>query len=90
MFEHLDDLSAMGVNCMELLPTEDSPQTLNWGYGTRFFFAPDYDVGHGIVGGRRVLVAGLGQERRAPAPSWKVVTGKCRRLLFYTALRNFA
>jgi 1,4-alpha-glucan branching enzyme len=45
IFEHLDDLASMGVNCIELLPVEDSPQTLNWGYGTRFFFAPDYDVG---------------------------------------------
>ena len=45
IFEHLDDLAGMGVNCIELLPIEDSPQTLNWGYGTRFFFAPDYDVG---------------------------------------------
>jgi len=45
IFEHLSDLAAMGVNCIELLPIEDSPQTLNWGYGTRFFFAPDYDVG---------------------------------------------
>src|SRR5262249_31206370 len=24
---------------------QDSPDTLNWGYGTRFFFAPDYDMG---------------------------------------------
>jgi 1,4-alpha-glucan branching enzyme len=45
IFEHLGDLAAMGVNCIELLPIEDSPQTLNWGYGTRFFFVPDYDVG---------------------------------------------
>ncbi len=45
IFEHLDDLVEMGINCIELLPVEDSPQTLNWGYGTRFFFAPDYDVG---------------------------------------------
>lgn len=44
IFEHLDDLIAMGINCIELLPIEDSPQTLNWGYGTRFFFVPDYDV----------------------------------------------
>ena len=45
LFEHLDDLVAMGINCIELLPIEDTPQTLNWGYGTRFFFAPDYDIG---------------------------------------------
>jgi 1,4-alpha-glucan branching enzyme len=45
IFEHLDDLAAMGINCIELLPVEDSPQTLNWGYGTRFYFAPDYDIG---------------------------------------------
>lgn len=48
IFEHLDDLASMGVNCVELLPVEDSPQTLNWGYGTRFFFAPDYDVGNPV------------------------------------------
>jgi 1,4-alpha-glucan branching enzyme len=48
IFEHLNDLSTMGVNCIELLPIEDSPQTLNWGYGTRFFFAPDYDVGNPV------------------------------------------
>jgi len=48
IFEHLDDLAGMGVNCIELLPIEDSPQTLNWGYGTRFFFAPDYDVGQPV------------------------------------------
>lgn len=46
IFEHLNDLASSGVNCIELLPVEDSPQTLNWGYGTRFFFAPDYDVGN--------------------------------------------
>jgi 1,4-alpha-glucan branching enzyme len=45
IFEHLDTLAGMGINCIELLPVEDSPQTLNWGYGTRFFFAPDYDIG---------------------------------------------
>src|SRR5271167_2863688 len=48
IFEHLNDLAAAGVNCIELLPVEDSPQTLNWGYGTRFFFTPDYDVGSPI------------------------------------------
>jgi len=48
IFEHLDDLAGMGVNCIELLPIEDSPQTLNWGYGTRFFFASDYDIGSPI------------------------------------------
>jgi 1,4-alpha-glucan branching enzyme len=31
--------------CIELLPVQDSPDTLNWGYGTRFFFAPDFDMG---------------------------------------------
>jgi 1,4-alpha-glucan branching enzyme len=48
IFEHLDDLAGLGVNCIELLPVEDSPQTLNWGYGTRFFFTPDYDVGQPV------------------------------------------
>lgn len=45
IFEHLDYLESLGVNCIELLPIEDTSQTLNWGYGTRFFFAPDYDMG---------------------------------------------
>ncbi len=45
IFEHLAGLAALGVNCIELLPIEDSPQTLDWGYGTRFFFAPDIDIG---------------------------------------------
>ena len=48
IFEHLDDLIASGVNCIELLPIQDTPQTLNWGYGTRFFFAPDYDIGSAV------------------------------------------
>jgi 1,4-alpha-glucan branching enzyme len=45
VFTHLDRLAKTGVNCIELLPPLDSPDTLNWGYGTRFFFAPDYDMG---------------------------------------------
>jgi 1,4-alpha-glucan branching enzyme len=45
IFQHLSDLAALGVNTIELLPVEDSPDTLNWGYGTRFFFAPDLDMG---------------------------------------------
>jgi 1,4-alpha-glucan branching enzyme len=48
IFEHLNDLAGMGVNSIELLPVEDSPQTRNWGYGTRFFFAPDYDIGRPV------------------------------------------
>lgn len=31
IFERLNALAAAGVNCIELLPVEDSPQTLNWG-----------------------------------------------------------
>lgn len=45
VFAHLDRLARSGVNCIELLPIQDSPDTLNWGYGTRFFFAPDLDMG---------------------------------------------
>jgi 1,4-alpha-glucan branching enzyme len=45
VFERLDYLQKLGINCIELLPIEDSSQTLNWGYGTRFYFAPDYDLG---------------------------------------------
>jgi 1,4-alpha-glucan branching enzyme len=45
VFEHLDQLAALGVNCIELLPIADTSQTLNWGYGTRFYFAPDRDMG---------------------------------------------
>ena len=45
LFERLDDLTALGINAIEFLPIQDSPDTLNWGYGTRFFFAPDLDMG---------------------------------------------
>jgi 1,4-alpha-glucan branching enzyme len=45
IFEQLDRLVGLGINCIELLPIEDTSQTLDWGYGTRFFFAPDYDLG---------------------------------------------
>ena len=43
--EHLDDLAELGVNAIELLPIQDAPVNINWGYGTRFFFAPDLDFG---------------------------------------------
>ncbi|HET7206336.1 MAG TPA: alpha-amylase family glycosyl hydrolase, partial [Terriglobales bacterium] len=45
VFEHLDDLHDLGINAIELLPIEDSADTIDWGYGTRFFFAPDWDMG---------------------------------------------
>ena len=45
IFERLPYLQALGINAIELLPAQDSPDTLNWGYGTRFFFAPDLDMG---------------------------------------------
>lgn len=45
VFEHLDELHALGINAIELLPAQDSEDTLNWGYGTRFFFVPDWDLG---------------------------------------------
>ena len=48
IFEQLDRLAGLGVNCIELLPIEDTSQTLDWGYGTRFYFAPDYDLGSPI------------------------------------------
>jgi 1,4-alpha-glucan branching enzyme len=45
IFERLEGLAELGVNAIELLPVQDSPDTLNWGYGTRFFLAPDIDMG---------------------------------------------
>jgi 1,4-alpha-glucan branching enzyme len=45
IFERLDDLAGLGVTAIELLPIADSPDTLNWGYGTRFFQSPDLDYG---------------------------------------------
>jgi len=46
IFELLDHhFVELGVNAIELLPVQDSPDTLNWGYGTRFFLAPDFDMG---------------------------------------------
>ncbi|MFW6317346.1 MAG: alpha-amylase family glycosyl hydrolase [Halorubrum sp.] len=43
--DHLDALADLGVNAIELLPIMDSPDERGWGYGTRFFFAPDDDLG---------------------------------------------
>jgi 1,4-alpha-glucan branching enzyme len=40
--EHLVEL---GVNSLELLPPADSPQSLEWGYGTSNYFAADFDLG---------------------------------------------
>jgi len=48
VFAHLDRLAGTGINCIELLPAQDSADTLNWGYGTRFFFAPDFDMGAAV------------------------------------------
>ncbi len=48
VFAHLDRLKALGISAIELLPVQDSPDTLNWGYGTRFFFAPDLDMGQPV------------------------------------------
>ncbi len=45
LFEHLPHIAAAGFSAIELLPVQDSPDTPNWGYGTRFFFAPDFDMG---------------------------------------------
>jgi 1,4-alpha-glucan branching enzyme len=45
IYEHLAELVELGINAIELLPIQDSPDTLNWGYGTRFFFTPDWDMG---------------------------------------------
>ena len=48
IFEHLNQLQDLGINAIELLPIQDSADTLNWGYGTRFFFAPDIDMGQPV------------------------------------------
>jgi 1,4-alpha-glucan branching enzyme len=48
VFAHLNRLKELGINAIELLPVQDSPDTLNWGYGTRFFFAPDLDMGQPV------------------------------------------
>ncbi|MFC4358425.1 alpha-amylase family glycosyl hydrolase [Halobium salinum] len=43
--DHLDRIADLGVNAIELLPIQDAPVSINWGYGSRFFFAPDLDFG---------------------------------------------
>jgi len=48
LFERLAYWLDLGINAIELLPVQDSPDTLNWGYGTRFFFAPDIDMGEPV------------------------------------------
>ncbi|MBC7927708.1 MAG: hypothetical protein H7039_18845 [Bryobacteraceae bacterium] len=45
IFERLEQLVDLGINTIELLPVQDSPDTVNWGYGTRFFFTADIDMG---------------------------------------------
>ena len=45
IFQHLDAIADLGVTAIEPLPVQDSPDTLSWGYGTRFFMTPDYDLG---------------------------------------------
>ena len=46
--DRLDHLADLGVNAVELLPIQDAADNLDWGYGTRFFFAPDLDYGDPI------------------------------------------
>ena len=38
-------LLELGVNALELLPPADSPQDLEWGYGTTNYFAADFELG---------------------------------------------
>ncbi len=38
-------LPELGINCLELLPPADSPDVLEWGYGTANFLAADFDLG---------------------------------------------
>ncbi|HVN17652.1 MAG TPA: alpha-amylase family glycosyl hydrolase [Dongiaceae bacterium] len=45
VFEHLLELRSLGVNALELLPIQDASESLTWGYGSRFFFAPDWNMG---------------------------------------------
>ncbi len=45
VFGHLEYIKGLGCNSIELLPIQDSRDSLNWGYGTRFFYAPDWSGG---------------------------------------------
>jgi 1,4-alpha-glucan branching enzyme len=54
--DHLDRLADLGVNAIELLPVQDAPVTLDWGYGSRYFFAPDLDFG-GPIDARYLMKA---------------------------------
>lgn len=40
-----EHLLKLGINALELLPPADSPQFLEWGYGTCNYFAADFDLG---------------------------------------------
>ncbi|NCD18994.1 MAG: hypothetical protein EOL89_03260 [Actinobacteria bacterium] len=44
-FVHLDRIAELGVNAIELVPVQDSPGTLTRVHATRFFLAPDIDMG---------------------------------------------
>lgn len=85
IFEHLNEWAALGINAIALAPVQDSSDTLNWGYGTRFFFAPDLDLGQPFDlklfikrchqrGIRVLLDTVLGHSRGCPlellAPEW--------------------
>ncbi len=41
IFEQLDGLAGLGINCIELLPIEDTSQTLDWGRSPRVRLRPD-------------------------------------------------
>jgi len=40
-----ETVARLHVNCIQMLPIQDSPDALNGGYGTRLFFAPDRAIG---------------------------------------------
>lgn len=43
--DHILEPYGLGINTIQLLPISESPDTFEWGYGPRHFFAPDPDLG---------------------------------------------
>jgi 1,4-alpha-glucan branching enzyme len=61
--EHLDELQALGINMVEIMPIHEFPGGVSWGYNPVHFFAPESD--HGNPDDLRYLVdrfhgAGIG------------------------------
>ena len=68
LFERLDELAALGINAIEFLPIQDSPDTLNWGYSTLFLSRTRSR--HGITGRPEILHQAMPPPRHPRDSRW--------------------